>query len=427
MQERAPASNFEAKNMKRILLIIAIAATTATAQEISYGEYMQRVMEGNISLAAKKLDIDLAEAEFKSSKTYNDPTLAVTYSNNEDWDKKMGQTIEAELSRTFTFGVRRSRIDLADSERKVAAAMLKEYMRNMRADATIAYLEHLHAIMLYNETTATLNDMQEIASNDSLRFMRGEIAESAWLESRMALGIARNAMLEAEAGCNNTAIALGYYMGNLDGSEQIRGTGTLDLQEKASPVGHYIDNALAHRADLVVALSRADAAAAAQKFNSALRRPELNVTIGAAYNIAHPDFATIKAGVAVPLKFSNLNKGARIADEILVKQANIGIDEARLLVKADVMQAYNSFTYSCKQAETFSDKMLADMKSVVNRKKRAYELGEISFVDYLVVKRDESEMRRQYIGALLSKAAAWVELQRATGFSMEFGTMPIAE
>ena len=194
-----------------------------------------------------------------------------------------------------------------------------------------------------------------------------------------------------------------------------------------SPVGHYIDNALAHRADLVVALSRADAAAAAQKFNSALRRPELNVTIGAAYNIARPDFATIKAGVAVPLKFSNLNKGARIADEILVKQANIGIDEARLLVKADVMQAYNSFAYSCKQAETFSDKMLADMKSVVNSKKRAYELGEISFVDYLVVKRDESEMRRQYIGALLSKAAAWVELQRATGFSMEFGTMPIAE
>ena len=32
-----------------------------------------------------------------------------------------------------------------------------------------------------------------------------------------------------------------------------------------------------------------------------------------------------------------------------------------------------------------------------------------------------------YIEAQFGKAAAWIELQRATGFSLEFGTMPIAE
>ena len=413
--------------MKKIIFILALIATTATAQEISYGEYMQKVMEGNVALTARKLDIDIAEAQLKASKVFNDPTIGVTYSNNEDWDKGLGQGIEVELSKTFTFGVRKNRMQMADSERRLTVALFEEYMRNFRADATIAYLEHIKANMLLAETKEILNDLQEIAGNDSLRYLRGEIAESGWLESRMAMGIARNTMLEAEAACNNTAIKLCYYMGNLDGAETLRGNGTLEISEQAAPIENYISNALEHRADIVVALSHADVAEALQKFNKAQRRPELNAVIGATYNMADPDFMTLKAGIAVPLKFSNLNKGARIADEILTRQANIDVEEARMVVKADVMQAYNNFRYAVKQTETFSGKMLGDMRTVVEGKKKAYELGEIPFIDYLIVERDESEMRRQYIEAQFGKAAAWVELQRATGFSLEFGTMPIAE
>lgn len=427
LQNRAPANNFVEKMMKKILHILTLLATTANAQNISYGEYMQRVMEGNVALTAKKLDIEIADAQLKASEVFNDPTLGVTYSNNEDWSKGLGQGIEVELSRTFTFGVRKNRIQMADSERKLTVSLFEEYMRNFRADATLAYLEHLKAIVILEESRKTLADLEDIARNDSLRFRRGEIAESNWLESRMAMGIARNEMLEAEAALGNSAIKLGYYMGKLDGSEKLRGSGTLEINEQAAPLGNYIDNALENRADIVVALSRADMAVAIQRFNKAQRRPELNAVLGATYNMADPDFTTIKAGIAVPLKFSNLNKGARIADEILVKQANLEVEEARLLVEADVMQAYNNLTYAVEQTNTFSEKMLGDMQTVVESKRKAYELGEIAFIDYLIVKRDESEMRRQYINALHGKAAAWVELQRATGFCLEFGTMPIAE
>ena len=388
---------------------------------------MQRVMEGNIALTAKRLDINIADAQLKSSKVYSDPTLAVTYSNNEDWSKKLGQGIEVELSKTFTFGVRKNRIQMSDSERKLTVALIEEYMRNFRADATIAYLEHLRASMLLTEAREILADLEDIASNDSIRFIRGEIAESSWLESRMAMGIARNAMLDAEAECNNTAIKMGYFMGSLSGAESLRGNGTLDISEEIAPIDHYTSNALEHRADIVVALSRADVAEAVKRFNKAQRRPELNAVIGATYNIARPDFTTLKAGIAVPLKFSNLNKGARVADEILAQQAIVEVEEARLLVQADVMQAYNNMLYAIKQTETFSGEMLQDMRTIVESKKRAYELGEIPFIDYLIVERDESEMRRQYIDALFGKAAAWVELQRATGFRLEFATQAINE
>ena len=426
-----PSSNRQASLIKHLLqetmrktlfISLLIATISAGAQEISYSEYMERVFNNNIALAARKMDIDIADAGVTGSKIYSDPNIGLTYSNNELWNDGIGQTIELELGKRFTFGVRRSRMDLADSERKQAVALLEEYMRHFRADATIAYLEHLRAAMLLDEATQIHNDLSEVATNDSLRYVRGDIAQSDWLESRMAQGVARNAMLEAEANRNNTAIKMGYYMGNLENAAELRGAGTLEISEQAAPLEHYTSQAIEHRADLAVALSKADLATARQKFNNALRRPELDVKLGAAYNIAAPDFTTVKAGVSVPLKFSNLNKGARLQDEILVKQANLEIEEARLLVEAEVMQAYNNFRYATKQSETFSGDMLNDMKEVVNSKQKAYELGEIPFLEYLIVKRNEGEMRQQYINALFSKAAAWVELQRAVGFSMKYGT-----
>ena len=105
---------------------------------------------------------------------------------------------------------------------------------------------------------------------------------------------------------------------------------------------------------------------------------------------------TIKAGVAVPLKFSNLNKGARIMDEISVKQANMNVEEARLLIQADVMQAYSDFIYAERQSRTFSDKMLDDMNKVVEGKKKAYEVGETPFIEFLIAERSRNEMKKEY-------------------------------
>ena len=403
------------------LLTVIFAVTKLTAQEISYAQYMERVFENNIALTAKRMDIEISDASAESSRVYNDPSIALTYTNNEDWSKGLGQGIELELGKTFTFGVRRSRIDLAESERRQAIALLEEYMRNFRADATIAYLEHLRAKMLFAEATEIHNDLCEVATNDSLRYLRGDIAMSDWLESRMAQGVAKNAMLAAEAELMNSAIKLGYYMDDMDGAELLSGKGTLEISNQAADLVHYTATALEHRADLVVALGNADIAAAAQKFNKAQRRPELDVVLGATYNIADPNFTTIKAGVAMPLKFSNLNKGARLMDELLVKQADIEVEEARLMVTAEVMQAYNNFKYANRQSETFSSKMLSDMQQVVESKRKAYEIGEIPFLDYLMVQRNESEMRGEYIDALFGKAVAWVELQRAVGIELKYG------
>lgn len=414
--------------MRKALIFTAIIISLQTvAQNISYGEYMECILQDNIALTAKSLDIDIADAAVTASKVFNDPTLAVSYTNNEDWSKGLGQGIEVELGKTFTFGVRRERMDIADSERRQTIALLEEYMRNFRADATVAYLEHLRAGMIHTEALEVYRSISEVAVNDSIRFIKGDIAESDWLESRMAQGVARNAVLEAEAELCNTAITMGYYMNNLDGAENMRGIGTLEISEQPASINDYIQTALERRPDIIIALESADIAKAKARFNKAQRRPELDVNIGATYNFSNPDFTTIKAGIAVPLKFSSLNKGERVIDATLAQQAEIEVREARLQVEAEVMQAYRTFGFTSKQAETFSHEMLNDMRKVVENKRKAYELGEIPFLDYLIVQRNENEMRHQYIDALFKKAVAWVELQRATGLELQYGTQMIAE
>lgn len=414
--------------MKKIFVFTAIILSLQTvAQNISYGEYMERVLRDNIALTAKNLDLDIADAGVTGSKVFNDPTLAVSYTNNEDWSKGLGQGIEVELGKTFTFGVRRERMDIAESERRQSIALLEEYMRHFRADATIAYLENLRAGMIYTEAVEVYKSISEVATNDSIRFIKGDIAESDWLESRMAQGVARNAVLDAERELCNTAITMGYYMNSLDGAENMRGTGTLEISEQPTSINDYIQTALERRPDIIIALESADIAKAKARFNKAQRRPELDVNIGATYNFSNPNFTTIKAGIAVPLKFSSLNKGERIIDATLAQQAEIEVREARLQVEAEVMQAYRSFGFTSKQTETFSHEMLDDMRKVVENKRKAYELGEIAFLDYLIVQRNENEMRHQYIDALFRKAAAWVELQRATGLELQYGTQMIAE
>lgn len=423
--------------MKKILTIAVVFVATiahSTAQNISYGQYMEQVLTNNIALTAQRLNIDIAAAKAKASKVRSNPTLAITYSNSEEWDKKLGDAIEVELSRPFTFGVRKSGIRVAEKEQTETAALLEEYLRNFRADATIAYLEHIKATMQLNVKTENEKNLQQVAQSDSLRYTKGDIAKSDWQESRLAAGLAHNNRLAAEAAVKSTAIAMGYYMGNLQNAQNMKGCGTLEINEPAAPMSSYIEQAINNRADLQAALCRVDVAEATRKLNAAQRRTNLNIKIAAEHNRGaktdgkrEPSFTVVKAGVAVPLMFSNLNKGARTADHLLVQQARQEAENARMQVESEVMQAYNEYLYAIMQTETFTHQMVKEMNETVDSKRKAYEAGDISFLDYISTEQRRNEMSDEYIDALFEKAVKWVELKRAVGCGMEFSTQPIAE
>ncbi|MBR2301278.1 MAG: TolC family protein, partial [Bacteroidaceae bacterium] len=115
--------------MKRLFATtyILLTAIVAIAQQFTYEQYMQRVLSNNTALVAHNMNIDIAQAALTGSKIYNDPSLGVEYTNNEDWSKHLGQSIAAQLSCTFTFGVRSAGINLAKKELEGTKAVLYDY------------------------------------------------------------------------------------------------------------------------------------------------------------------------------------------------------------------------------------------------------------------------------------------------------------
>lgn len=407
---------------KSILLTLTaiISIVTGTAQQLTYDSYMQRVLEGNTSIVAQAMNIDIARQAVKSSKVYNDPALSVQYANNEDWSKELGQSIAANLSATFTFGVRRSGIRLAEKELEATKAVFNDYMRNFHADATLAYLRHIRAKELLQIAADREHYMQQLAKGDSLRYLRGEIAKTVWIESRLAAGLTHNARLQAEAEVRNSCIELGCYMNNLQDVEKINAVGSLiQASVTLGTPRDYINQAFANRADLEVAASQIEIAEAAKKLGKARRRLDIELSIGAEYNKAEPSFTKLTVGAGIPLRFSNLNRGARAMEETKLHQAQENYAETKIIIEGEVMQAYNNSLIANRQKETFTQGMMQETAELLNSKRKAYQMGEISFVEFIETERSDNMMQEEYINSLYNCAASYVELQRCIGISFK--------
>ena len=403
-----------------ILTLFCIATSLAMSQQLTYEKYMECVLNNNTALVAHNLNIEIAQANLKSSKTYNDPTLSFEYGNNEDWNKDLGQSIAAQLSRTFTFGVRKSGIRVAEKELQATIAVFNDYLRNFHAEATIAYLEHLRAKALLETAKRREEYMTQIAHNDSLRFTRGDIAKTVWIESRLAAGLTRNNRLDAEALYNNTAVALGYYMGNVRETESIVVAEILkEYITPLNPIDEYVEQAMTNRADIHIAISNIEISKAKEKLNRARRRIDLQLSIGAEYNKSEPSFTKLKVGAAIPLKFSNLNNGARIMDRAMIEQAETEFTDTRLRIHCEVIQAYNNCRIANNQVSTFNNGMLKETAELLAGKRKAYRQGEISFIEYIETERSDNMLQEEYINTLFNNAVSRVKLLQCVGVNVK--------
>ena len=197
------------------LLAGSLAAGAQQMVPLSYRGYMQKVTEGNLEYAAERLNVDMSEAQVVASKVFNDPNLSVSYFNNENNSLQMGEGVEVELSKTFSFGKRGANIALARSESELSKALLADYFRNLRADATVSYLEALKQYELYKVKQNAYENIRQLAESDSVRFTLGKIMEIDAIQSRLEAGILKNELLQAETDLHNAFSNLNLLTGSV--------------------------------------------------------------------------------------------------------------------------------------------------------------------------------------------------------------------
>ena len=393
-----------------------------TPVRLSYTQYMTSVINDNLGYAAEKLNVPAAHAEVTAAKVFNDPNLSVSYYNNENNTLQMGEGVEVELSKTFTFGKRGANIALAKSEQALAEALLADYFRQLRADATVTYLEALRQQRLYQVKQRTYEHMRQLAESDSLRFRLGEIREVDATQSLVEAGVLRNELAQAQSELYRAFSDLRLMMGSFGTDTLFVPEGALQLPARSFVLAELLDEAMRERTDLVVASRNKEVASKALKVTRRERNTDVDLSIAVSRNTrVHneeapaPPFTGVTAGIAIPLKFSNFNKGSVRAARFREQQAELQYQEACLTVQTEVMQAYRMYEVCSQQVEAYDNGLLRQAAEVMEGKNYSYQRGEVSLLEVLDAQRTYDDVQAQYIETLFNYSVALVELERAVG------------
>lgn len=410
-----------------LLCLTAVAAlaqkTYAQDKILTFSEYLNNVKNSNISYLAEKYNVDIADAAVKAAKVFPDPELSVSYANNQNWDLQMGYGVDAELSYTLELGgKRKARIRVAQSEKEMTEALLEDYFRNLQADATIAYLEALKQKALLEIQRSSYQQMASLARADSIRFRLGDITEVDALQSRLEASTMLNDLYESEGELGNALVQLALLQGSMDVELPDSIGGVLAYYERHFDLTALIVQAQNNRADLQAALKSNEVSQNNLRLAKANRAIDLGISIGGTYSsivrneiAPAPAFKGIMAGVSIPLKFSNANKGELRVARFAAEQQERQYEAVQQQISGEVMQAYHQYMTARRQVEQFNTGLLQEAETIFGKKRYSYERGETSILEVLNAQRTYNEVQVSYNETLFACAAALVELERVCG------------
>lgn len=395
---------------------------------LSYRQYMEKVIAGNFEYAAERLKVSVSDAELVASKVFNDPNLSVSYFNNENSSLKMGEGVEVELSKTFTLGKRGAGIALAKSEKQLAEALLEDYLRNLQADATLAYLEAIKQNEVYKVKANSYGAVRRLAESDSLRHALGKIKEVDAIQSRVEADMIRNELKQAQVELLNAFGRLNLYTGTQGKDSVFQPDARLESKSREFILQNLLRSAGENRSDIVAALKNKEVANRALTVTRRERNTDIDLSLAVSRNArVHneeapaPPFTGITAGIAIPLKFSNFNKGAVHAARFREQQAEAQYQQALLQVETEVMQAFRNYESYSEQVQHYEKGLLQAAREVIEGKTYSYDRGEVSLLEVLDAQRTFDDVQTQYIETLYQSNAALVELERSAGlWDLEF-------
>ncbi len=415
--------------MKNILksAIISLSAlylcpVTTHSQEkiLTFDEYLENVKKSNISYLAEKYNVDIAKANAKAAKVFPDPNLTIGGANNQNWDLQMGYSYGAGLDYNLELGgKRKARIKVAQSEAEQADALLENYFRNLRADATLAYLSALKQRQLFDIQKSSYKQMADLAHADSIRFKLGSITEVDVRQSTLEANTMLNDVLESEGELQDALVQLALMQGNKEMQLPDSLNGELKYLKRNFELLSLITTAQNNRADLQAALKSKEVSQNNLKLAKANRAIDLGLNIGVNHNsevrneiAPAPEFTGISGGISIPLKFSNTNKGEVTAAKLALQQSEANYEATELQIRSEVVQAYNKYKITCRQIEQFNTGLLHNAKTIFQKKVYSYEHGETSILEVLNAQRTYNDVQVNYTETLYNCVAALVELER---------------
>lgn len=397
--------------------------TSFARKPIPYADFLSLVGKNNLLYAAEKFNVGIAEAEIEIAKIFPNPQLFFGYFNTNQTRLALGYGYLINASVTIELGgKRKARIDLASNYTELTKVLLENYFKNLRADATLAYLFAIKSKNILDVKLDSYKNIDRIALTDSIRFKLDAIMEIDAHQSRVEAGSLLNALFQSEADWKTSLANLGLLLGNRPVDSLYYPVGKFDSFQREFNFDELLVTAQNNRADLLAALRNKNVAQSALRLAKANRVIDLGIILGSnntsvatSYFAPTPSFTQVTGGIAIPLKFSNNYKGDLKIANYHIAQSELQYKQVELQVQTEVTQAYFNYSATNRQVKQFNTGLLIRSKKVLDGKIYSYQRGKTPLLEVLIAQRTYNEIQMSYFEALYNNAAALVELERAVG------------
>lgn len=222
---------------------------------LEFKEYIDLVKTHNLEYAAEKFNINISEAAIEVAKIFKDPYISMDLTENSENRSETDYGLSSEIGKTIELGgKRKARIDLSRSENELTKALLTDYFRNLRAKATLAYLEGMKQQQLFMVRYDSYQTIKKLNEADSIRFKLGSIMEIDVIQSKLEAGILLNESIHAIAEWKNSLTKISLMTGTSKNDTLFLPSSHLHDAFREFSLNNLIMDALNNRADLLAAL-----------------------------------------------------------------------------------------------------------------------------------------------------------------------------
>ncbi len=390
---------------------------------VLYRDFIEEVKKNNVAYAAEKFNVSISEASIESAKISPDPELSAGWFDNGQRRLNMGYGYNAGIGWTLELGgKRKARVDLAKSETALSRYLLQDYFNNLRADATIKYLEAMRNQQWTTVQLSSYDAMNQLAKSDSIRAKLGAITAVDAKQSKLEAGTMLNEVYQAIANWKASLSDLNLLMGAKQSDALTTTLGGFTHFDRNFDLAKLIVNAQNNRTDLMAALQNKDVAQKMLQLAKANRVIDLGLNAGITYssyvrNVIAPTPSTTQTsiGISIPLKFSNNHAGELKTAYYSAQQSEMQYKQADLQVQTEVTQAYFNYQAAQQQVKQFNSGLLNEAKIILDGKIYSYKRGETTLLEVLNAQRTYNDVQQNYYETLFNYASALVTLEKAAG------------
>lgn len=424
-----------------LLLASAVSATAQpifpssnAALRLGLSEAFASAEARNLQLAAARRNLGLAQADITAAGAVPNPQLAVSYGFGPVFSDN-GEPQQVSLAQTLQLGGKRqARLDLADTQYRLAVLELNASRFEIRGRVRRAYAELAAA-----EATARSLDAQgsladRLVETARARVEAGAAPRSELLQAQLVRAQLQPQRVQAEGRIENARAQLATQLG--DGPEQqveLTDEGLFQLSaEKTELVPRpntplpslesLTERAYERRPELQAALQQIEVARRQLRLAQALRAPDLQV--GAAYLFTTARSAPLASGfalsfgVTLPIFYNQTGEVTRA--EAAIDQSSARVTALRQRVTTSVRVAYRSLVVAQSNVSRYRSELLPASENVLDLARQGYQLGKAPLSSVILAQQADQQIRSAYLDAVVAYQNAYADLEVAVGEPLDF-------